>query len=174
MQRSGRLFGAQDLQHVFGRQRFEIEPVRRIVIRRDGLRIAVDHDGFVACITQGKCGMAAAIVELDALANAVRTAAEDDDFLSIGDLRFGGERAGEWHFIGRVHVSGRRSKFGGAGIDALEDRMNIQLVAQLGDFASGSILGEAGKARIGKAHGLSTCAGSAHPAAGRAPARALP
>ena len=32
VQRAGRLFGAQDLEHVFGCQRLEIEPVRRCVV----------------------------------------------------------------------------------------------------------------------------------------------
>ena len=41
-----RLLGAQDLQHVLGRQRLEIEPVRGVVVGRHGLRIAVDHDRF--------------------------------------------------------------------------------------------------------------------------------
>ena len=34
-------------QHVLGGQRLEIEPVRGVVVGRDGLRIAVDHDRLV-------------------------------------------------------------------------------------------------------------------------------
>ena len=38
------LLDAHDLEHVLGGQRLEIEPVGGVVIGRDGLRVAVDHD----------------------------------------------------------------------------------------------------------------------------------
>ena len=38
-----RLFLVHDFQHVFQSQRFEIQPVRGVVVGRYGLRIAVDH-----------------------------------------------------------------------------------------------------------------------------------
>ena len=79
---AGLLLGAQDLQHVLGRQRLEIEPVGGVVVGRDGFRVAVDHDRLEAGLAQRKGRVAAAIVELDALADAVRTAAEDDDLLA--------------------------------------------------------------------------------------------
>ena len=63
-------------------QRLEIEPVGGVVIGRDGFRIAVDHDGLIALRRQREGGMAAAIVELDALADAVGPAAQDDDLLA--------------------------------------------------------------------------------------------
>ncbi len=88
MQRAVFLLGAQDFDHVFGRQRLEIEAVGGVVVGRDGFRVAVDHDRFKAGILQREGGVAAAIVELDALADAVRTAAEDDDLLAVGNLRF--------------------------------------------------------------------------------------
>ncbi len=78
--------------------------------------------------------MAAAIIELDALADTVRTAAEDDDLLPVGDLRFRAGCADEGYFIGRIHVGSRRGEFGGAGVDALEDRADVQAVAQFGHF----------------------------------------
>ena len=77
-----RLLGAHDLQHVLCGQRLEIEPVGGVVVGRHRLRIAVDHDGLVARVRQREGGVAAAIVELDALADAVRAAAEDDDLLA--------------------------------------------------------------------------------------------
>ena len=61
------LFDTQDFQHVFGGQRFEIQPVRRIVIGADGFRIAVDHDGFKPGVGQRETGVATAIVEFDPL-----------------------------------------------------------------------------------------------------------
>src|SRR3546814_10909744 len=56
-----RLFDVQDFQHVLGRQRFEIEPVRRVVIGRHGFGVAVDHDRFIARIGEREAGMATAI-----------------------------------------------------------------------------------------------------------------
>ena len=40
------LFGVADVEHVFERQRFEIEAVAGVVIGGHGLRVAVDHDRF--------------------------------------------------------------------------------------------------------------------------------
>src|SRR5207244_4264572 len=77
VQRSIRALGVDDLDHVLRRQRLEIEPVGGVVVGRDRLRIAIDHDRFVAGLLECEGGVAAAIVELDALADAVRPAAED-------------------------------------------------------------------------------------------------
>ena len=60
-------------------QRLEIQPVGGVVVGADGFRVAVDHDGLEPGILQRVGGVDAAIVELDALADAVRAAAEDDD-----------------------------------------------------------------------------------------------
>jgi hypothetical protein len=81
VQRAVLLLDAQDLHHVFEGQRLEIEAVGGVVVGRDGLGVAVDHDGLVARIAERETGVAAAIVELDPLADAVRAAAEDDDLL---------------------------------------------------------------------------------------------
>ena len=70
-----------------------------------------------------EAGMTAAIVELDALADAVRSAAEDDDFLAVCWPRL------VLGIIGRLHVGGGGRKFGGTGVDALVDGPHIQLVA---------------------------------------------
>ena len=73
-----RLDAIANVQHVLGRQRLEKQQVGRVVIGRDGLRVRVDHDRLDAQFAQGEAGVAAAIVELDSLADAVRAAAEDD------------------------------------------------------------------------------------------------
>jgi hypothetical protein len=74
-----------DLEHVFQRQRLEVQAIRRVVVGRHGLRIAVDHDRLVAVFAHRQRGMHAAVVELDALADAVRAAAEHHDLLrSVG------------------------------------------------------------------------------------------
>ncbi len=88
VQRSLFLLGGDDFQHVLGGQRLEVEAVRGVIVGRDRFRIAVDHDRLVAGIMQCKAGMAAAVVELDALADAVRPATQDDDLLLLRHLGF--------------------------------------------------------------------------------------
>ncbi len=83
-QLAGLLFDAQDFQHVFAGQRFEIKPVGSVVIGADGFGVAVDHDGLEPGFFQREAGMDAAIVELDALPDAVRPAAEDHDLAPVG------------------------------------------------------------------------------------------
>ena len=46
VQRAVLAFGVDDLQHVFGGQRLEIQPVGGVVVGRHRFRIAVDHDGL--------------------------------------------------------------------------------------------------------------------------------
>ena len=49
-----RLLDRDDLQHVLQGQRLEVEPVGGVVVGGNGLRVAVDHDRFVAVLGQGK------------------------------------------------------------------------------------------------------------------------
>ena len=107
VQRAVAALGVDDLQHVFRRQRLEIKPVGGVVVGRHRFRIAIDHDGFVARLLQREAGMAAAIVEFDALADAVRAAAENDDLLLVGWRRLVGDLSGERRLVGRIHVSRR-------------------------------------------------------------------
>ena len=48
------LLGIDDLDHVLGGQRLEIQPVGGVVVGRDGLRIAVDHDGLEAGLASAR------------------------------------------------------------------------------------------------------------------------
>jgi hypothetical protein len=100
MQRAIAALGIDDLDHVFGRQRFEIKPIRSVVVGRHGLRIAIDHDGLVANFLQCEAGMAAAIVELDALPDTVWPAAEDHHFLLVRRPRLVRGLARERRFVG--------------------------------------------------------------------------
>ena len=68
--------------HDFERQRLEVEPIDRVVVGGDRFGVAVDHHGLEPLFAQRKCRVAAAIVELDALPDAVRSAAENHDLLS--------------------------------------------------------------------------------------------
>ncbi len=79
--RSARSFVLVDGKHVFQSQRLEVEAVAGVVIGRDRLRIAVDHDGLEAIVAQRERRMAAAVIELDSLPDAVRPAAQNHDFL---------------------------------------------------------------------------------------------
>ena len=78
-----RLLDVQDLHHVLERQRLEVQAVRSVVVGRDGLRVAVDHDGLEPVLAQRERRVHAAVVELDALADAIRAAAEDHDLAAV-------------------------------------------------------------------------------------------
>ena len=100
---------AHDLEHVLCGQRLEIEPVGGVVIGRHRLRIAIDHDGLVTRVGQREGGVAAAIVELDALADAVRAAAENDDLLlSLGRASHSARRRSRSHRSNTYRRSARR------------------------------------------------------------------
>ena len=51
---AGPLLGVDDFEDVFEGERFEVEPVGGVVVGRNGLRVAVDHDGLVAGFAQGE------------------------------------------------------------------------------------------------------------------------
>ena len=82
-----RLLGVADIQHFFERQRLEVEAVAGVVVGRDGLRVAVDHDRLDAELLQREGRVAAAVIELDSLPDAVRPAAQDHDFLARSTAR---------------------------------------------------------------------------------------
>ena len=66
------------VEDVLERERLEVQAVGRVVVGRDRLGVAVDHHGLEAGVGQGEAGVDAAVVELDALADAVGPRAEDD------------------------------------------------------------------------------------------------
>ena len=71
----------------------------------------------------------AAVVELDALADAVRAAAEDDDLLLVGRARL---VVSDSYVEYRYGVCG--DELGGAGVDALVDRHDAELLAMRADL----------------------------------------
>ena len=104
-----------DVQDILQGQRFEIKFVARVVIGRDRLRIGVDHDGLEPVLLEGKRGMHAAVVKFNALADPVRSAAQDHD------LAFGGWRGLVVPtIIGRVEIRRVGLKFGGTRIHKSE------------------------------------------------------
>ena len=120
-----------DCQHILGRERLEVEARRRVVVRRDGFGIAVDHDGLVASILEGKGCVHTAIVELDALPDPVRSGAKDHH----------GAVARCWYLavilVGRVEVRCLRLELSGTGIDRLVGHGDPSVLAQLLDAGLG-------------------------------------
>src|SRR4029079_5088389 len=78
------------------------------------LGVAVDHDGLETVFAQRERGVDAAIVELDALTDPVRPAAENDDLLPRRRVRLA------LFFVRAVEIRRERLEFGCARIDALE------------------------------------------------------
>ena len=69
------VFGFHNVHYIFVRKRLEIQLVGSVVIGGHGLGVTVDHDGLKAFRRKRVGGMHAAVIEFDALANAVGTRA---------------------------------------------------------------------------------------------------
>ena len=104
----------EHVEHILEGEGLEVETVARVVVRRDRLGVAVDHDRLVAGVVKGEAGVHTAVVELDALADAVRPRAEDDDLAAVGGRRL------VFLFVGRIEVRRVRDELGGARVDGLE------------------------------------------------------
>ncbi len=104
-------------EHVLERQRLEVQLVRGVVVRADRLGVAVDHDGLEPVFLEREGGVDAAVVELDALADPVRPAAEDHDLLARRSTP-----ALVLVLVGRVEVRRVRRELGAAGVDHLVAR----------------------------------------------------
>ena len=116
-----------DVHDVLEGERLEIQLVGRVVVGRDRLGIAVHHDGLVARLVQRIARMHAAVVELDALPDAVGPRPQDER-LGLGPAR---RRSSFWRnvspplafsscVVGLVVVGGRARELGSAGVDGLE------------------------------------------------------
>ena len=147
-----------DLGDMLFGQRLEIEAIRRVIVSRDGFRIAVHHHAFNADIGHRESGVTAAIVELDPLADPVGAAAENDRLLAVRRQRFAGRTLGPESrmLISRIKIRGLGCEFGGAGVDPLIDRTDVQAMAN-GANLFFSLLGQLAKAGVGKAHGFKIC-----------------
>ena len=109
-----RASASMHVHHVLVGERLEVEAVAGVVVGRHGLRVAVDHHRLEAGVAQGEAGVDAAVVELDALADAVGARAEDHDLgpLAGPDLVL--------VLVGRVVVRRLGLELGPAGVDRLE------------------------------------------------------
>ena len=82
------LLGFDDIENVLEGERFEIKPVAGVVVGGDRLWVAVHHDGGQPLLLQSKGGMAAAVIELDALADAVGATAKNHHLAATLGLHF--------------------------------------------------------------------------------------
>ena len=115
-----------DLEDVLEREGLEVEAVGGVVVRRDGLRVAVHHDRLVL-LGERERRVHARVVELDALTDAVGARAEDDDGLALARCDLG------LLVVRRVVVRGRRRELRGARVDRLEDGPHTERPAHLAD-----------------------------------------
>ena len=121
-----------DVEHVLDRERLEVQPVGRVVVGRHRLRVAVHHDRRVAERAERHRGVHAAVVELEALADAVRAGAEDQHARPVVVDRL------VLVLVRRVAVAGAGLDLGGARVDRLVDRHARPRGARARTSASGA------------------------------------
>ncbi len=112
------LLDLDDPEHVLERERLEVEPVGGVVVRRDRLRVAVDHHRVAAGLAHGHRGVHAAVVELDPLADPVGPGAEDHHARPVAarDL-VDRDTVPARPLPGRVEVRRLGGELGRAGVD---------------------------------------------------------
>src|SRR5215470_2780712 len=113
-----RLFAFHDGENVFESERLKVQTIRSVVVGRNRLWVAIDHDGLEAVFVERIGCVAAAIVEFNALPDAVRTAAQNHDFGALLRIRL------ILVFVTRIEIWREGLEFGGAGVDALKNRRN--------------------------------------------------
>src|SRR2546430_1266056 len=118
----------EDSEDIFERQRLKVEAVAGVIVSRDRLRVAGDHDGFVTIIAQRKSRVAATIIELDPLPDAVRPAAKNDDFLLSRGRRL------VFLFVSGIEVGRVAFELSGTSIYKLVDRRDAVLLAEVADL----------------------------------------
>jgi hypothetical protein len=137
------------VEHILAGQGLEIELVRGVVVGAHRFRVAVDHDAFHAHFAKGEGGMDAAIVEFDALADAVGPAAQDHHLFS---RRHPGFALG---FIGGIVIGCGGPKFRRTGVHQFVDRPDAHVfTSPLYHFFRDA--GKMGDLVVGKPVGLGT------------------
>ena len=100
------------MDDILGGEGFKVEFVRGVVVGGNGLGVGVDHDGFKTILAQGEAGVDAAVIEFNALTNAIGAPAEDEDLRFLGGAGFIVIR-----IVGGVVVGGVCLKLGRASVD---------------------------------------------------------
>ena len=130
-----------DVHHVFRQQRLKIEPVRRVKVRRDRLRVVVDDDHLVPRLLERPDAVDGGIVELDALADA-DWARSKHDHAGLARVVFlqEGLRLVLDTVIVRVKIRRLRLKLRRAGVDHAIARVEVflhGLPADTGEYLVG-------------------------------------
>ncbi len=157
-------------QHVLERQRLEVQPVRGVVVGRDGLGVAVDHDRVAALLAHRLGGVHAAVVELDSLPDPVRPRAEDHD---ARPRRRAGPRgwARSRPFPAGVVVRRLGGELRRAGVDRLERPLAGERRLRIGDQLGRARAGTTDRCASGGAARRSTRRAAAPRAGGRSARR---
>ena len=126
------LFNAHDFQHIFQSDRFKEQSIGGVVICGYSLWVTVDHNGFIAIFAHCQGSVNTAVIKLNTLTNTVGAAAENKNLVAVA-----------WaclalFFISGVHVGGICRKLCCAGVNALINGVQTQLVTQFahGGFAT--------------------------------------
>ena len=119
------LLDLDDVHDVLKGERLEVEAVGGVVVGRDGLGVAVDHDRLVALCLERIGGVHAAVIKLDALANAVGAGRENHHAGFLGLRALGGAAV----LVGEVVVARAGGKLACAGIDGLHERAHAHDLA---------------------------------------------
>ena len=127
---SGLALSVVDLEDILEGQWLEVEAICGVVVGGNRFRVAVDHDGLVANAGKLEGRVDTGVVELNALADTVRTRTEDDDLFLLG-LRGDLGLSSRVQLVCRVVVRSLCFELGGAGIDSLEYGVDVQAPAQL-------------------------------------------
>ena len=107
-----------DFQHVLQCQRFEIQPIRGVIVGGDGFWVAVDHDGFHSGIPQCERGVDTGIVEFNSLTDSVGPRPQNHDFVAVTGNHLGFE------VVARIVIRGVGGELPGTGVDRLEHGAN--------------------------------------------------
>ena len=118
-----RLLKLDDVHHIFGSQRLEIELVSGGIVSGNGLGVIVDDDCFITGVLNGHNGVNSGIVKFHTLADTDGAGAQHHNFLLIRQDRI------ILTGVGRVEV--RNVSTGMAGIHHAEHREQIVLLTEI-------------------------------------------
>ena len=133
-----------DVHHTLEAELLKVEAVRLVVVRRDRLRVVVDHDGLVAHVLDAAHTRHRTPVELDRGADAVHTRAEHHRTVLV---KLDVVRS---CVVGRVQVVGLCGVLGGDRVDALHPRVDAERLAQLAHLGLRRV-GQLGDLEVGEA-----------------------
>ena len=120
-----------DIEDILQCERFKVEPVGNIVVRRYCLGIGIHHDSFVSRLSQRHGGMNATVIKLYTLPDPVGTPSDNHHLFRISAAAF------ILFIIGGIVVRGVGLEFGGAGIHKFIYRCNALLLPQVSHLRLG-------------------------------------